>query len=1200
MPWPSRYILLAAFCLASVAAQPQTTDTSRPALVLQGGHAFMVTAMAFSPDDHLLATASADTTIGLWDTRTHRELRVLAGHSAPVNALAFSPDGRFLASASKDNTVRLWEIASGSALLTLTAPTAQGSIPGFTSVAFSHDGLTLYGGNMDSSVHVWQLPSGQEQAALTPPPAAPDAQALLGVSAIAVSPDGKNLLACLSDGAIQLFDLHSARLLRTLVAHKPFHPPALPKDVTDAMQQAMQADQQANPAQAPANPDLEKNMEAALGSLGSTLQAGPQAAAFLSGGATVAASVEGKSVKVWDVATGRLVRSVPLTIEASPMAKDLQKELGSAMPAPGAGVLAFSADGNHVAYQSGMSSFRVVDLTTGRSAASIELPSTPDSLPMPLAVALNHDGTRLCAADIGNTIYLYSVAGAHLLAALPSAREPVTALAFSLDGRFLATNHGEATSVWDLKAGTQSFTIPSAAAPAAGMVFSADSSSLIVPASDQLIKLWNPVTRQELRSLPIEAAGLTAPIAISADGRFVAFQHSGGTELQIVDAASGSLLHTLAGNDFGISALAFSPDDRVLASGAIDGSVKLWDVSSGSELHTLAGHHGIVSWLVFSPDSSVLVSSASADTNLKLWNVASGAEITGANIPAGPAVPAFSPDGHTLAVAGPQTSLVLWDLNSGTSIRTLASNTGAATVLAFSPGGRFLAAGTADGAVALFDTASGEQVLSLVSTAGSSDWLAIAPDGLFDGSPAAYKQILWRFNNNTFDVVPVELFFNDFFYPSLLADVLAAKAPHAPASIAQKDRRQPTVQLAFHAPAPGPVTTRTVPLEITVTQAPADAQHPSLSGGRGLRLFRNGTLVHIWPELPAADATGSITVPTSIDLVAGANHLTAYAFNNDNVKSEDAELALTGSEALTRKGTAWILAIGVNQYADPVFNLRFSEADAHDFATRLSASQTALNRFATVQVIPLMSADATRRNILAALARLAGAPASPDDPASIASLQKAQPEDALFVYFAGHGFAAGPRFYLVPTDLGYSGPGDSLDDAAVSAITAHSISDLDLESALRSVDVSLAVLVIDACNSGRALESSESRRGPMNSTGLAQLAYEKGMYMLTAAEGDKEALELAQYGHGLLTYVLVDEGLGEGKAAQGTQEIYLRDWLDYPLREVPRFQLEWLHNQPAQSGGTSNANPAELQHPRVFYRREPEAHPFVVAHAPGN
>jgi hypothetical protein len=51
--------------------------------------------------------------------------------------------------------------------------------------------------------------------------------------------------------------------------------------------------------------------------------------------------------------------------------------------------------------------------------------------------------------------------------------------------------------------------------------------------------------------------------------------------------------------------------------------------------------------------------------------------------------------------------------------------------------------------------------------------LVVTPDGLFDGSPTAWKQILWQFGGNTFDVAPAETFFNEFYYPGLLADVMA-------------------------------------------------------------------------------------------------------------------------------------------------------------------------------------------------------------------------------------------------------------------------------------------------------------------------------------------------------------------------------------------------------------------------------------------
>ena len=72
------------------------------------------------------------------------------------------------------------------------------------------------------------------------------------------------------------------------------------------------------------------------------------------------------------------------------------------------------------------------------------------------------------------------------------------------------------------------------------------------------------------------------------------------------------------------------------------------------------------------------------------------------------------------------------------------------------------------------------------------------------------------------------------------------------------------------------------------------------------------------------------------------------------------------------------------------------------------------------------------------------------------------------------------------------------------------------------------MLVIDAGNSGQGLEAEDKRRGPMNSKGLAQLANEKIMYVLTAAQCDQDTLEETKLGHGLLTFALVEEGLKTG------------------------------------------------------------------------
>jgi uncharacterized caspase-like protein len=120
---------------------------------------------------------------------------------------------------------------------------------------------------------------------------------------------------------------------------------------------------------------------------------------------------------------------------------------------------------------------------------------------------------------------------------------------------------------------------------------------------------------------------------------------------------------------------------------------------------------------------------------------------------------------------------------------------------------------------------------------------------------------------------------------------------------------------------------------------------------------------------------------------------------------------------------------------------------------------------------------------------------------------------------------------------------------------------------------------------------------------LAQLAYEKGMYVLTAAKGYQAAQESTQLGHGLLTYALVDEGLKTGAAASASDlgQVTLRKWLDYATRRVPQMQSKVVEaaQQAGRDLGDSANDPTRLgvQQPRVFYRRDPDTKPFIVTNA---
>jgi hypothetical protein len=632
------------------------------------------------------------------------------------------------------------------------------------------------------------------------------------------------------------------------------------------------------------------------------------------------------------------------------------------------------------------------------------------------------------------------------------------------------------------------------------------------------------------------------------------------------------------GDGYHNESLAFRPDSHRLALGTSRSEVRVVELPSGKELYSKADPEetGFILGLAFSPDGAT-IASAGGTGKIRLIDAATGAPIRAFGEKASRAL-VFTPDGKRLWSGSEDGTLTLWNVSDGTAVRSIPGHSGYVTSLVLRGNGRTLISTSRDSTVKIWDAATGDALATLVAF-DRNDWLVITPDGLFDGTSPAYSQILWRFSAELRDVAPVEAFFGDFFYPNLLSDLMAGKRPKAAQSIAQKDRRQPLVQLQLASAAAG----RNAGVAIQISDAPAGAQD--------VRLFRNGSLVHVWHGDMLGGKTQAV-LHASLPLVAGENRITAYAFNRDNVKSADASLLVQGAASLQRKGTAYILAVGVNSYANKDFDLKYAVADAGSFGAEWKAQQDKLGTFARTEVTSLTDDQATKPNVLKALGELAA---------------KVAPEDAVVIYFAGHGTAQANRFYLIPHDLGYAGGRDAIDEAGLKTILAHSISDLELQDAIEKIDAGELLMVIDACNSGQALESEEKRRGPMNSKGLAQLAYEKGMYILTAAQSYQAAQEASKFGHGFLTYALVEEGLRQNKADDDPADgrVTVREWYDFATRRVPQLQIELMKDAQAGRGVTvafvkgdeQIADPAErnVQRPRVFYRREVEAQPLVVA-----
>ncbi|WP_428011548.1 protein kinase domain-containing protein [Baaleninema sp.] len=157
-------------------------------------HESWVKAIAFTPDGNTIVTASQDTTIRLWDTRTGIRKLTLNNHTKAVNDIVISADGHIIVSASDDRTIRVWDLRSGRVLHTL-----QGHTGAVTSLALSADASTLVSGGEDKTLRVWNVRQGVQIRALTGHEA--------GVRSVALSPDGTTIASSGADNTVRLWNV---------------------------------------------------------------------------------------------------------------------------------------------------------------------------------------------------------------------------------------------------------------------------------------------------------------------------------------------------------------------------------------------------------------------------------------------------------------------------------------------------------------------------------------------------------------------------------------------------------------------------------------------------------------------------------------------------------------------------------------------------------------------------------------------------------------------------------------------------------------------------------------------------------------------------------------------------------------------------------------------------------------------------------